>query len=67
MNIEIAKDLNNFSDEDARQAALLQAKTMGEEARKLEEEIEAAKRAKEAEAEERARQLQRESEMVIIE
>ena len=58
------QELNNFSDEDARQAALLQARTMGEETRKIEEEIQAARRKKEEEAEARARQLEEESKMV---
>lgn len=60
------QELNNFSDEDARQAALLQARTMGEETRKIEEEIQAARRKKEEEAEARARQLEEESKMTGV-
>mmetsp|Transcript_31172 Transcript_31172/g.44801 ORF Transcript_31172/g.44801 Transcript_31172/m.44801 type:complete len:317 (+) Transcript_31172:68-1018(+) len=60
------EELNNFSDEDARQAALLTAKSMGEEARKLELEIEAARLAKELEAQQRAEALERESKMTGV-
>ena len=63
-HLSSAQELNNFTDEDARQSALLQAKTMGEETRKIEEEIEAARKKKEEEAEARARQLEEESKMV---
>ena len=43
---------------------MLKAKTMGEETRRIEEEIEAARKRKEEEAEARARQLEEESKMV---
>lgn len=61
------EELNDFTDEDARQAALLAARTAGEEAKQAELAIEKAKQQKELQAQLRAAAIERESKLTGIE
>lgn len=57
-------ELNNFADEEARQAALAEARAHAEAAKAVEEEMKRAKEGEEAAARERAEAIERESKMV---
>lgn len=60
------EELNNFTDQEAREAALAEAKIAGAEAEKVAEEIELAKKKKEEEAAKRAKDLEDESKMTGV-